>query len=487
MIDYFHQNAIFADLQSFNTPTYVGIGANSKNINGSGIVLPEQGAEWVRLLNKGSDVHLTFVDPYVAATVYAETQNHLTGGFTSSYTSWGPTWELDVYPTMGAPGGNILSTFLLNQGGYAVLSGTSMATPLAAAAYALVGQVRGTFDPNELGTVLTSNARSQLWNDGTGTLQEIAPVPQQGTGLIQAYDAAFATTLLTTKSLAFNDTLHSVPNATFTIRNMGNETVTYQLGNSPALSMCTLPIYAYDFHPDSFPNQILAASARLEFSETSVEIPPKERADITVTPTLSALEEAVDALPVYSGFITINGTNGENLTVPYLGVIGSVSSQSVMDPLESTMFGYAAEGPEAGMPSSKNITFSLPYPTLNNTYDPDNPYEGGYFDYPIADVSLDFGTRILRADVIPLSANYTGPTTLVLGENVTGSVYGYPQMYLTRAYVSVVFTGLLDDGTAVPEGKYELAVKALRLLGDPEKPEDYDTMVMVPFSLSYSY
>lgn len=456
-------------------------------INGSGTVLPQQGADWVHLLKKGSDIHLTFMEPYAADTIYAEFQNHLTGGFASSYTSWGPTWELDVYPTVGAPGGNILSTYLLDQGGYAVLSGTSMATPFVAAAYALVGQVRGTFDPAGLRNVVTSHARAQLWNDGTGTLEEVAPVPQQGTGLIQAYDAAFSTALLTTSSLSFNDTYRSVGNATFTIRNMDEEPVTYKFGNSPALSMYTLSI-KNSFFPDYFPNQILAASARLDFSQNSVEVPPKGRVDITVIPILSSMDNARGTLPVYSGFVTINGTNGEHLTIPYLGVFGSMTNEPVVDPLESTMLGYGTEDNTVRRPAPDNITFSVPYPIFNNTFDPDDPtgkFPVNYYNFPMAEVLLDLGTRILRADVVPLSANYTGPITMVLGEDIAGSVYGYPQTYLSRTSTSVVFTGLLDDGTAVPEGDYALNVRALRLFGDPERPEDYDTMVMVPFTLIY--
>lgn len=453
------------------------------HINGSGVVTPEQGTKWVELLSSGSEVHITFIEPYAAATVYAETRNRLTGGSVSTYTSWGPTWELDVYPVLGAPGGNILSTYLRDEGGYAVLSGTSMATPFMAAVYTLVGQARGTFDPTQLGTILASNAHAQLWNDGTGTLRELAPVPQQGSGLVQAYDAAFTTTLLSVKSISFNDTYHSVPNATFTIRNMGNETVIYHLGHSPALSMYTLPFTADQFYPEDFPNRILAESAVLNFSQTSVRVPPKGRAEITVTPSLPTLADVEEAIPVYSGFITINSTNGGNLTVPYLGVIGTVSSEFVMDPEESTMLGYAAKGYAAGM--RDNITFSIPHPTMSNTYDPDEPFASGYYYYPTADIILDLGTRIVRADVIPLSANYTGPITKVLGEKTAGSVYGFPQTYLSRMYTNVVFTGMLDDGTAVPEGKYALAVRALKLFGDPEKVEDYDTMVMLPFSLNY--
>lgn len=67
--------------------------------------------------------------------------NNTSGGGASYFTSWGPSYELEMKPQFGTPGGNILSTLPLSQGGYGVMSGTSMATPLAAAIVALVSQV----------------------------------------------------------------------------------------------------------------------------------------------------------------------------------------------------------------------------------------------------------------------------------------------------------------------------------------------------------
>lgn len=443
-----------------------------------GFVLPEQGVKWVDLLDKGFDVRISIIDESNAGLISTDTPNNLTGGYASSYTSWGPTLSLDVYPTLGAPGGNILSTYLLSKGGYKVASGTSMATPFMAAVYALVGQVRGTFDPAELAIYLSSTSSAQLWNDGSGTLNGLAPVPQQGAGLVQAYDAAFTTTHLSTKGISFNDT-DNFRSATFTIRNMGSRAVTYKLGNSPALSMNTLSVESN--YPQAFPNVIIGATADLDFSNTSVRIPPRGRANITVEPTLAGVSGLTQGLlPVYSGYITINGSNGDDLAIPYLGVHGSMYSAEVMTNYEDMADACLAGG---SSPSRDRAAFTVPYPAPNG--EPLIPFPDVLTMYPSVGFQLNFGTRILRADVIPLSSNYSLPLTTILGRKIAGSVYGYPVQYRPRVSEYVFFSGMLDDGTIVPEGDYGLSIRALKLFGDPEKPHDYEELSVFSFTLFY--
>lgn len=72
----------------------------------------------------------------------------------STFTTWGPTNQLSLKPSVAAPGGSIFGTFPLALGGYRVLSGTSMACPLTAGAFALVGEVRGTMDPKLIAGLL---------------------------------------------------------------------------------------------------------------------------------------------------------------------------------------------------------------------------------------------------------------------------------------------------------------------------------------------
>lgn len=446
------------------------------------------GAYWVAALNSGSEIQLTFVDPKEADTAFLQIQNNLTGGFASYYTSWGPTWDLDVYPTIAAPGGNVLSTFPRSMGGYAVLSGTSMATPFAAAVYALVAQVRDrALNPKEMTNLISSTAKANFWSDGGGSLHDLAPVPQQGPGLIQAYDAAHTTTLLSKSSISFNDSDHSPGTVDFVISNEGADTITYELGHSPALGMYSLQYEPAtgEYSPVGFPNPIFAAHAEVNFSEATINLRPKQRAIVSVTP-LPPTDDGrggiiEEFLPVYSGYLSVNGSDGSNLTIPYLGIAGSLYNAENIDS-QSNMLDCGGEYGYAGYCNYNNASFSLPYPS--GPLDEWEYYYGA--EYPSASLRLSLGSALVRADVVPLSDNYTGPITTVLGNRTAGSIYGFPRTYVDRNYIEIGFNGMVADGSVVPEGRYELLVRVLKLFGNPELAGDYNHLDTIPFNLRYT-
>lgn len=82
---------------------------------------------------------------------------------------------------LGAPGGNIFSTWPLKQGGYATLSGTSMAAPHVAGSVALLLQARPGLKAKEVLPLLQNNA---VPRPDAGRNNTLASANVQGAGMI---------------------------------------------------------------------------------------------------------------------------------------------------------------------------------------------------------------------------------------------------------------------------------------------------------------
>ncbi|PNS19126.1 hypothetical protein CAC42_1862 [Sphaceloma murrayae] len=425
-----------------------------------GMTTAAQGAEWISLLSNGSTVTLNIIDPEFATQYPQSGPNTGTPGFLSTFTSWGPTYELDVKQQFSTPGGAILSTYPLDLGGYAVASGTSMACPLAAAIYALVAEVRGTLDPAILESVVSSTANPNLFNTGRGSSYDfLAPVSQQGAGLIQAFDAAYTTTLLSVSSLSFNDTDNFADTQNFTIRNLGTTDETFALSNVPAGTFYTL--IEGSISPESFPNTYNPAVATLTFPTSSVLVPAGGEAVVTVQADLPVGLDA-SRLPVYSGYIALNSTT-QSLSLPYLGVAGSMKSATVLD---SQLTYLSSTADPSKLPVDADTAFVLPVPGSSSNSTASAAPELVY--------TLVLGTPLLKVAVRPTGGNGTEQ-----------AIYQFPVEYQPRGTQTQIWNGLLADGNPAPAGGYEFVVKALHIFGDRAVEADYDVVTGVPFSISY--
>ncbi|KAK6953429.1 hypothetical protein Daesc_005733 [Daldinia eschscholtzii] len=427
---------------------------------GTGMVTADQGESWVASLENGSKIVLNMLDPNTAPVSLTYQKNTVTGGFASSYTTWNPTFELDVKPQLASPGGNILSTYPIPLGTYAVLSGTSMACPLVAAIYALVSNVRGTLDPATLENILSATSNPQFLNDGTNTYTSLAPVAQLGSGIVQAYDAAYATTLLSKSSLAFNDTDHFVDTLNFTIKNLGTEEVTYELGSVGAATGYT---FSDSIYPDPFPGlEFTDEYATVALSEPKVTVPGGEEVVVSVTVTPPAVNAT--RLPVYSGYITLNGTNGDSLSLPYNGAVGSLHDTRVLD------VGYLSISTDEELdPITSRASFVLP--RTNTT--------AVNATYPVAVALLAFGSPQVNIKAVPVNA------TGFAGADVGNHIFGSPLRYASRDPFTLNWNGRFADGTWAPAGSYKLRFEALHIFGDAANPAEYDIDESVEFSIRF--
>ncbi|KAM0344971.1 hypothetical protein ACHAPU_006849 [Fusarium lateritium] len=435
----------------------------AEGILAAGMVTSKVGAKWIGLLKQGSRVTLEMSDGSDGEIILEQSENTKTGGAVSTYSSWGPTWEMDVKPQFGAPGGNILSTYPLKKGGYAVLSGTSMSCPLIAATIALIAEVRGTLDPETIENLLSSTANPQLFNDGTAFSDYLAPVPQQGGGMIQAYDAAYSTLLMSISSLSFNDTDHFIETRNFTLHNTGKKDITLDVSHIPTKSVYTLDedsIYA-----STFPNEVADGHASLKFSESKLSIAAGEQVTIEVVPTPP---QDVDAkrLALWSGYIAVNGSDGTSLSLPYQGMTGSLHDSVVLGSDDTWI--SKSNDKDNLTPVPANTTFILPVQGQNATNEKPSPAIAW---------KLALGSAKLEAELIPVGGNSTSKSL--------GAPAGFPMLWNPMGKGSVVWNGKLADGGYAPAGKYKVAYRALRIFGDEKKKSDWDKSESSVFSVKY--
>ncbi|KAI2470814.1 subtilisin-like protein [Annulohypoxylon bovei var. microspora] len=436
----------------------------------------DQGAEFISSLNEGNTITVNINDYTSEDILVHNLDNSAIGGYMTRTSSWGPTQEINVKPQVATPGGDILSTYPLALGGYAILSGTSMSTPLLAAIFALVAEVRGTHDPEVLRSLVSATAKPRVWFDGQDAHNDIlAPVAQQGAGIAQAWDAAHATTILSESSISFNDSDHFVGERSFTIQNTAQEDVTYVLGHTKALTMYTFSdTGGAVLDITYFPNPTAEGWAELSFASDEITVPAGGSSNVTVTLTPPQNLNAT-LLPIYNGYITLNSTKGESLGLPYLGVLGSLYKTPVVQAGYDGGVYLTTTSGHFNIPVSANTTFTINYPSNASSSD---------VIYPKLRIAPTLGAPELRADLVALTD--TGlPITEWKGYKTVGSLSGFPLTLVPRNGASSWFNGVLDDGTVVSEGTYIFVTSAVRVFGDASKDEDWDIVESVPFILKY--
>lgn len=198
----------------------------------TGVISAESGAAIVEAISNGGTVIADFTT--ISSTNYfvGMPNPEGTGGKPNYFSSWGPTYDLNVKPDIAAPGGDILSTYPTDS--YAVLSGTSMATPYIAGVAALYisyygGRTSPNFNATDLLKRIIASGQSLPYFDGT-TLTDYgmyASVAQVGTGIINATRLFQQTTSLSAAKIALNDTQNFVATHSIDITNGAIEDVTY--------------------------------------------------------------------------------------------------------------------------------------------------------------------------------------------------------------------------------------------------------------------
>ncbi|KAG0234694.1 hypothetical protein BGW42_006314 [Actinomortierella wolfii] len=253
-------------------------------------------------------------------------QNIEGGGSPADFSSFGFDGDLRLKPDLAAPGGNILSTYPRAKGSYAVLSGTSMATPYVAGAHALYISAKKSKPRGDVLRNIFKNSATHLRNPKSETPASIA---KQGAGMINVARALQTTTTATPDKIELLDSKHFVKTVTIKIKNHSKKTETYSLYNVESESL-----NSYN-KKNVFPNptpEIQSDKAHVKFSSSKVTIKAGKTAKVKVYFTEPKTGKASE-WPIYSGFIVAKPhTKGSvPVSIPYGGVKGDISKVPIMD------------------------------------------------------------------------------------------------------------------------------------------------------------
>ncbi|KAF6821717.1 serine endopeptidase [Colletotrichum musicola] len=426
------------------------------------------------------------------------------GNLANDYTSIGALNDLSLKPDIAGPGGDVFSTYLVPPS-WAVLSGTSMATPYVAGVAALYvskfggRKVHGPKFAEQLMMRIISSGEPIQWSDNINVIDGFtASVAQVGAGLVNASKVLDYTTQLSLERFALNDTANFIEKHTVDITNDAAEAVTYAFSVEPAGGFDALD--ASD--PTKLARYPLAPQTMVPgvaLPEDGFSVGPGETK--TAEFTFKA-PEGLNAklLPTYSGNIAIKSSKGESLAIPYLGLAANLQQELH----ETFEVGYprGTKGPdgrtalEVDQPSS--FTFDLSV---------------GAQDFPRIAYEMKWGTKTLRWDIFEAGWDESKWTSYppVVGENgYFGTVAAYrgspsqanfdpanddrkwtasfPLVNIFRTSIEtarhhVWWLGGLGDGTDIKPGNYTMRFAALNPLGDPAKADHWDVYEVAAFTV----
>ena len=236
-----------------------------------------------------------------------------TGGTISSFSSFGLNAELTLKPDIGAPGGSIRSTYPIELGSYANISGTSMASPHVAGAVALLLEAHPGVDPKDVRDILENSADPKIRFGQT----YLDATHRQGAGMLDIMGAINATTMVSPGKISLGEGNGGA--VKLTLKNSSGSPVTYDLSHEPAAGTTNTfapVVYSTDF-------------ASATFSSPSVTVPGNGSANVTVTVTPNP---AMPDKGVYGGYITFTPQDdGQVYRVPYTGFKGDYQSIEVLN------------------------------------------------------------------------------------------------------------------------------------------------------------
>ena len=421
-----------------------------------------------------------------------ESTPQVLGGMMSNYSSFGPPVDTMIQkPQLAAPGGNILSTWALGYlGGYTVISGTSMATPYAAACYALIKQKFPTLSISEIKALLQTTSVPAPYPADNSILSTTV---HQGAGLINVYAAITSEVTISPSELSIGDT-DAFVNAprNITITNKSSTSKTFILSHQGAgyAELAPYPdlLDPYIYYNYGQPQYAKYGSAK--FSENSIILGGGQSASIQIafSPPEGLDSAAIAKNPIQSGYIKVT-SNDDHFVVPYTAVPYSRFSADYFDTTEISGSPYPMRtltryNPDieynTGLAAYDRNLFELPYFVMNflhlsknarmDVLPANTTFKPDYYGY---NNSLQFE---LETNPYPLTSSFLGNPTYGLIQNYTQEQLWPPNKSWLSWYSDSVFT---DDGAELRlvSGDFRVLVSILRWGGDASLRESWSTFL----------
>ena len=438
------------------------------------------------------------------------------GGLVAFSSSFGLAADLTVKPDVLAPGGNIFAAIpIKKQGerGYAVYSGTSMASPHAAGAAALLLQSNTALNPGDVRTVLQNTGKSvtfaALESHGFDrTAKE--PIHRQGAGLInvpaavaQAHSHAKVTSdavpsTVTPSKVSLGDTDSNDPTE-LTIANRSNKEVTYTLSSDVS------PVGTAG--PNQFPSYFAGLNTKVSFSAKTVTVPANSTRTVkaTVTPPSTYTDKGTaKKLPwptIYGGYLVLKGSNNTVQHIPFAGLNADYESLGFLyskwtygdavpeDTREET--GHEPTDPLNIQPSL-GVVSSCPNGRVvkiecgdsQADYAPveENDHVYSMKGYDVPRVIMHVENPVSKLEVAAYHANADGSKGKPAGKD--NIVFRSDGVGADISVWSYAWDGTVASGNGkapVPDGRYVLEVTATKGTGHAQNGKNTDVFTSRPF------